>query len=338
MRELDAAAAGAADFNILILGQNGRLAKEAVLFAASLRRNSPGFRGRLIVAEPQPEGAWEGEDTLIPDAERAYLQACGAEILPFVATHFGKAYPYGNKIEAMALLPAQQPFIFFDSDTLILSPLDAMQIDFSRPSASMRREGTWPKPPLYGPDYADIWGALYQRFGLDMDSTLDLNFGPSDWRRYLYFNAGWYLGDDPATFGARFVDWAAELRADPGPVLACQTLDPWLDQVILPLVVHSLGGGRPGPELDGLDGDVSSHYRSFSLMYARQPDAVLTAFEALAADPEIAAIFAEDEGFQQVYLAGRGQSEIRPLFAHGLYRTEQPYRAALRWRKLWFRG
>ncbi len=328
----------AADANILILAQKGRLAREAMLFAASLRRNSPGFRGRLIVAEPQPEGAWEGEDTLIPEPERAFLEACGAEILPFTATHFGKPYPYGNKIEALALLPEGEPFIFFDSDTLILSPLDALQIDFSRPAASMRREGTWPKPTLYGPDYWDIWGALYARFGLDMESSLDPAYGPSDWRRYLYFNAGWFFGADPVAFGACYLEWAAAVRLLPGDALLGQTLDPWLDQVILPLVIHAFGGGRPGPELNGLDGAVSCHYRNFSLLYARQPEAAVEAFESLANDPEIAALMVEDEGFAQVHLAGRGRSEIRPLFAHGLYRTEQPYRSALRWRGLWFRG
>ena len=50
-------------------------------------------------------------------------------------------------------------------------------------------------------------------------------------------------------------------------------MDPWLDQAVLPLVIHSLGGGRPGPALDGLDGDVTCHYRRLPLLYARDPEA-----------------------------------------------------------------
>ena len=33
-------------------------------------------------------------------------------------------------------------------------------------------------------------------------------------------------------------------RDDAPPELVCQSLDPWLDQVALPLVIHALGGGR----------------------------------------------------------------------------------------------
>jgi hypothetical protein len=40
-------------FNIMIVGQSGRLQYEALLFVASLRQNSPQFRGRMIVVEPQ---------------------------------------------------------------------------------------------------------------------------------------------------------------------------------------------------------------------------------------------------------------------------------------------
>jgi hypothetical protein len=47
--------------------------------------------------------------------------------------------------------------------------------------------------------------------------------------------------------------------------LAIQSLDPWLDQVVLPLVIHSFGGGRPALELDGLDGDITCHYRLLPL-------------------------------------------------------------------------
>ena len=52
----------------------------------------------------------------------------------------------------------------------------------------------------------------------------------------------------------------------------------------LPLVVHGFGGGRPGPELAGLDGDVSCHYRNLPLLYAREAEPVLDLIEDLAAD------------------------------------------------------
>jgi hypothetical protein len=58
---------------------------------------------------------------------------------------FGESYPYGNKIECLAALPEGEPFVFFDSDTLILGDLTEVPFDFDRPSASRRVEGTWPQ-------------------------------------------------------------------------------------------------------------------------------------------------------------------------------------------------
>ncbi|MFD2842040.1 hypothetical protein [Paracoccus cavernae] len=322
-------------FTILIVAQAGRLARQAVIFAASLRRNAPDFAGRLVVAEPLPEGAWAGVDTRIPDAERALLTGYGAEIIPFTARHFGRAYPYGNKIEALSILPAKQPFIFFDSDTLVLGPIDEVAFRFRRPSASMKREGTWPEPPLYGPDFADIWGTLYSRFGLKIAGSVDHSFAADHWEHYLYFNAGWFFGADPAEFGKRFLDAAVSVRNDPGETLACQSLDPWLDQAVLPLVIHSLGGGRPGPELDGLDGDMTCHYRRLALLYACESDAAIATYEAIATRPEIAALFVKDKAFQRFVIGGEGRSKIKPLFADGRPLAEKAVRHILKKAELW---
>lgn len=327
-----------ARFNILIVGQKGRLGVEAVLFAASLRRNAPGWQGRLIVAEPRSDGAWSGVDTAMPAPVRAALASHGAEIVPFTATRFGRHYPYGNKIEALSLLPPDEPFMFFDSDTLVLDDLAGLEIDFARPSASMRREGTWPEPPLYGPGYGEIWKSLYDRFGLDFAGSLDMAQPDEHWERYLYFNAGWFFGADPQEFGRRFLDYATAIGHEPGDALACQNLDPWLDQVALPLVVHALGGGRPGPELDGLDGGVTCHYRNLSLLYAREADAVLDLIEALAADPLIAPLLRGDEAAGRLIAGGEGRRVIRPMFAgQNPAPTEQAMRHRLRRDGLWFR-
>lgn len=325
-------------FNILLIGQGQRLGAQAVLFAASLRRNAPDWRGRLIVAEPRPDGAWAGTRTGMPDAVRDALIAFGAEILPFTATRFGASYPYGNKIEALSLLPPGQPFVFFDSDTLITGPLDRVGFDFARPSASMRRSASWPEPPLYGPGYSQIWQSLYDRFDLDFASSLDLSHPDEHWERYLYFNAGWFFGADPQEFHRRFLDWADQIQTDPGEALACQSLDPWLDQVALPLVIHSLGGGRPGHDLSGLDGWATCHYRNLSLLYAREPDNVLALIETLAADPRIAPVLAGDEAASRLITGGEGRSRIRPLFAgDDPPPPEKSMRQRLRRAELWFR-
>ena len=51
-------------FNIMIIGQSGRLQYEALLFAASLRHASPGFDVRLFVAMPLPGPLWQKDPTI----------------------------------------------------------------------------------------------------------------------------------------------------------------------------------------------------------------------------------------------------------------------------------
>lgn len=321
-------------FNILAIGQNGRLAHEAVLLAASLRQNDPGFQGRLFIAEPHGP-LWQDE-TAIPKAHRALLESLGATILPFENKVFGQSYPYGNKIEALGAMP-DAPFLFLDTDTLVLGPLSEVPFDFARPSASMRREGTWPKIELYGPNYAKIWGALYARFGLDIGPTLDLSQPDDYWQRHLYFNAGWFFGQSPTAFGARFLAWAQAIRDDPPEELITQELDPWLDQVTLPLVIHSLGGGRPGPDLAGMDGAITCHYRSLSLLFARESDRAVAVLEALLADKSVRQVVKEHEPIRRLVLQRRGQ-KARALFdRNDLPVREQVIRNTLKREGYWFR-
>ena len=109
----------AANFNIMIVGQNGRLMYEAVLFAASLRAMDPDFAGRLIVAEPQPGPLWSRNPSIRSDGVREVLARLEAEVVPFENKVFGEGYPNANKAEGLFALPDGEPFLFFDTDTLI---------------------------------------------------------------------------------------------------------------------------------------------------------------------------------------------------------------------------
>lgn len=309
-------------FNIMIVGQGGRLQHEALLFVASLREMSPGFTGRMIVAEPQPGPRWD-HDPRMDDSFRAALTELGAEVVPFDSHAFGSSYPHGNKIEGLVTLPPDAPFVFFDTDTLITGDLSAVPFDFTRPAASMRREGTWPVEELYWPGRTAVWKSLYDRFGLDFASSLDTTQPEDHWERYLYFNAGWFYGADPVTFHRRFLDWSVAVRDDAPPELVIQPLDPWLDQVVLPLVIHSLGGGRPGPALSGLDGDVTCHYRVLPLFYARESDHAVQVMEAVTAPNRIKKHLKGHEAFKRMIYQGRGQ-KVRAMFD----RTALPRREA----------
>ncbi|QPZ92288.1 hypothetical protein [Thioclava electrotropha] len=324
-------------YNIFCVAQAGRLEFEAILFALSFRAANPEFKGRLLIAEPQPGPRWSDE-TRISGPVRALLEDAGAEIVPFESKVFGQSYPYGNKIEALAALPEGEPFVFFDTDTVFTGPLSQVGFDFDRPSASMRRTGTWPEPPLYGPGYAGIWKSLYDKFRLDgFEETLDLSQPDEYWRRYMYFNAGWFFGADPVEFGARFLRYAREIRDDAPDELACQSLDPWLDQVALPLVIHSFGGGRPGPELDGLDGEITCHYRALPLMYARENDTVIDTVEALTAPNKIKKVLKAYEPAKKLIYQGKGR-KLRAIIAEeGMPRHEKALRNRIKRAKLWMR-
>ena len=301
----------ATPFNVMIVGQNGRLQYEAALFVASFRAANPNFPGRLFVAEPQPGPRWSKDPRIGDTAVRTLLTEHGAEIIPFENKYFGEHYPYGNKIEALKALPRGEPFIFFDTDTLITGDLTKVPFDFDRPSASLRVEGTWPKIELYGPGYTATWKSLYDRFNLDFESSLDTNHPDEYWRRYLYFNAGFFYYRCPHEFGQRFTDYAVTIRNAPPAELVCQTLDPWLDQVALPLVIHSFGGGRDALEPGWLDGKTSCHYRILPLLYAREHQTVVNTLEAVSAPNKIKKVLKTYEPMRRMIYQGKGAKALR---------------------------
>jgi hypothetical protein len=324
-------------FNVMIVGQGGRLQFEALVFAASFRSFNPDFPGKLFVAEPQPGPRWSGSPRMGNPDIRAMLADLGAEILPFESQHFGESYPYGNKIEALQALPAGEPFVFFDTDTLITGDLTEVPFDFDRPSASLRREDTWPQLQLYGPGYGATWKSLYDKFGLDFESSLDHNQPDEYWKRYLYFNAGFFYYRCPRVFGDRFRDYALEIRDDAPPELVCQPLDPWLDQVALPLVIHSLGGGRDSLPQGYLDGTHSCHYRVLPLLYAREAQRVVDIIEEVTAPNKIKKLLKLYDPMKRMIYQGKGQ-KARALFDQdNLPRKEQQIRNTLKREKLWLR-
>lgn len=329
--------AGEQTFNVAIVGQQGRLAFEALIFAASLRHASPGFKGRLFVAEPQPGPLWENNPTIKNADILALLAEFGAEIVPFDNVHFGQSYPHGNKIEMLKVLPEREPFVFFDTDTLITGELTSVPFDFDRPTASLRREGTWPVPQPYGPGYTELWKSLYDKFGLDFESSLDLEQPDEYWRRYLYFNAGFFFYKCPRLFGAKFLEYALAIRDDPPVELCAQVFDPWLDQIALPLVIHALGGGRNTLPPGLLDGEISCHYRFLPLLYARESDLAVEVLEEVTAPNRLKKVLKGSNAIKRTVYQGRGH-KVRALFDRDhLPSREQMIRNQIKKNGFWIR-
>lgn len=329
--------AAKSSFNIIVVAQGGRLQYEAILLAASLRATNPDFQGRLLLAEPQMNGLWDKSPEVTNSEVRTCLEALGAEFIPFENKVFGARYPYGNKIEALLAMPAGEPFVFLDTDTLITGDLGQVPFDFDRPTASMKREGTWPNIELYGPGYDQIWGALYDKFGLDFESSLDAKQPLEYWKRYLYFNAGFFYGTCPHAFGERFLHYAKTIRDDPPQALVCQVMSPWLDQVALPLVIHSFGGGRVPEVSDMMDHEVTCHYRVLPLLYAREADHIVDLLEKISAPNKIKKVLKQYDPMKRMIFQGKGQ-KARELFDRdNLPRREQAIRNQLKRNNLWLR-
>jgi hypothetical protein len=209
--------------------------------------------------------------------------------------------------------------------------------DFDRPMASMRREGTWPQLELYGPGYSQIWKSLYDKFGLDFESSLDTSWPDEYWKRYLYFNAGYFFGRCPHEFGALFLKYALAIRDDAPKELICQNLDPWLDQVALPLVIHALGGGRDTLPEGLLDGTITCHYRLLPLLYAREDDHVVAVLDEITTPNRIKKVLKTYDPFKRMIYQNRGQ-KVRALFdRNDLPRKEQAIRNRIKREGFWMR-
>lgn len=277
-------------------------------------------------------------DPRIPNAAtREMLIELGAEFVPLNSSSFGLSYPIGNKIEVLSLLPEGEPFIFFDTDTIFMDTLNNVEIDFDKPSASSRCEGTWPKPDLYGPGCADIWKSLYDKFGLDFASSLDTSQPDEYWQRYLYFNAGLFYYKCPKIFGAKFLEYATEIRDNAPAELEGQAIYPWLDQIALPLVIHALGGERDTEAAQQLDGTVTCHYRVLSLLYAREPQRVIDILEDVCAPNKIKKILKESDAFKRLVYQGRGHKLRSIITPEDLLKPEEKFRKKIKNRGFWYR-
>lgn len=127
------------------------------------------------------------------------------------------------------------------------------------------------------------------------------------------------------------------MRDDTPPELVIQSLDPWLDQVVLPLVIHSFGGGRPGSALDGLDGDVTCHYRLLPLFYARESDHAIQVMEAVTAPNRIKKHLKGHDAFKRMIYQERGQ-KVRAMFDRAdLPRREAQIRNQIKAAGFWTR-
>jgi hypothetical protein len=103
------------------------------------------------------------------------------------------------------------------------------------------------------------------------------------------------------------------------------------------LVIHSFGGGRPGPGLQGLDGDVTCHWRTLPLLYARESDRVVEVLEAVATAQPQRKVLRDYQPIKTLVYQNQGR-RARALFdRNDLPRREQVIRNTLKREGLWLR-
>ena len=177
----------------------------------------------------------------------------------------------------------------------------------------------------------------YDRFGLDFESSMDLSQPDEYWRRYLCFNAGFFYHRDAHEFGKRFLHYDCDIRDNPSPETECQELNPWLDQVALPLVIHGLVGGRDALPNGYLDGTHTCHYRLMPLLFARESDHVVGTLREVAAPNKINKVLKEYTPCKRMIYQKCGQ-KVRDIFDRdNLPRKERQIRNRIKSAGLWER-
>ena len=102
-------------------------------------------------------------------------------------------------------------------------------------------------------------------------------------------------------------------------------------------MIHGLGGGRPGPELAGLDGETTCHWRALPLLYARQSDAAVACLEEVTAPNRVKKVLKQYDPFKRMIYQGRG-ARARDLFdRNALPKKEAAIRNRLKRERLWMR-
>lgn len=291
-------------WNIALVAQRGRIAYQALLCAASIREHHGAGQIRIHICVPNNSRRWKTDPSLndieLIEAFRHY----GCEIAPFDNKHFGSAYPHSNKFYAISSLPPEEPFMFLDSDTILTDALRE-DVDFSLPVLKPAPK-KWPIRRGNSPSIGEIWRSLYEFFDLDPEPYFDASRGDSKYNCFPYYNASVIYYERGGIFGKTMLKMGKRLWRHPPDTLRRQPLVPWLDQIVLPLVLAKLGVPRiKEPELPYKQ---VVHYRVPAVLLLRSRPG-FAAFESLAKRPQLASVLNHDPGFRY-YMSEEGRELV----------------------------
>ena len=273
--------------NVMIVAQSGRWAVQSLLFAETYVRSGSAARNPLYIAVPEPGPLWPF-DPRPPERYINRYRKLGAQLISFKNSDFGFRSGYTNKIYALFGLPANQPFMFLDSDQLVFSNLGNIDLDFDHPSAQLAKQ-SWPPARSTFP-HGEVWRAVYELTGATQ--------GREGSGRY--FNAGCFYYVDPRRFGQVMLDACLKLAETKIPAIANQPLIPApIDQVALSVAIERIGEGGACPaSLNSIslsDTTATWHYHRFSRFWLPGYERAASLVEAILKEEETGPLAREND-------------------------------------------
>jgi hypothetical protein len=304
--------------NVAIVGQAGHIGYQALLCAASIRAFHPATEVRVFVCIPDYSENWHSDPRVSdPDLIDAFSRY-DCEIIHFENVHFGSDYPHSNKFYSILSLPADEPFLFLDSDCIVLGPMRPETLGFAQP-ALRPATSVWPVARLNKYTAAEVWRSLYEFFELDPSGYFSAEHGDNAPQCYPYYSAGMMYYARAGLFGRTMLDMARRVWNEKPDIIRDQPLKPWLDQVVLPLALARLGVPR-SRKIDRIRKAVLFYQFPFFLMV--RYDRAIERFSELSKDSRLVAILNHDRGFHY-YLSDEGRRLVENIHSQFLNSPEK---------------
>lgn len=282
--------------HFVFICQGGELEAKSVLLAASLRCHA-GESHSLTAAIPGPADLW-------PQPQAHTLETLESLGVSFsrVRNSVALDYPYGNKMECLAIPTDCAAMVYIDSDILMMR-------DFGDDALPQRHLCAVPASLSHAKEHE--WSSFYAAYGLEMP----------DWRQLTlisreptppYFNGGLLVVRDVPGFGDVWADSCRTLRGIPGlpPKIRNRFLDQFgvtiasarlnLDIGVLPL---SWNFPSWGLELGDRATPIFFHYQTAERLL-QEHRTVASARLACEKYPQVCSILTRFPAFERLVRAG----------------------------------
>jgi hypothetical protein len=294
--------------NVVIVAQQGRIGYQALLCAASIRAFQAANAVRVFVGVPKNSRRWENNPEITDADLIAAFKRYDCEITPFDNTDFGSDYPHANKFYAIGSLPPDEPFLFLDSDSVVVSPIRPRHLNLSEPA--LKSGGpSWPVKADDGRSVGEVWRSLYEFFDIDPAPWRDPELGDDEHRVYPYYNAGIVYYEQAGRFADLWLEMAKRVWLKRPLAIVNQPIKPWLDQIVLPILLAKLGvpaGRDPDPIHKAV-----VHYHFPFYLQVRHTKAI-ELFDTLSKEEALTSVLRKDEGFRY-FMSDEARTIVREV-------------------------